>query len=217
MKKALILVEGQTEETFVKRVLGEYLTAKSIFVIPTIVTTKRVKTGADFKGGIISYAKVRDEIHKLLGVRSAQLVTTMLDFYALPLDFPNRHSQCGNPHEKVSSVEDAFNRDINNPRFFSYFSLHEFEGLLFSSPLVIARTLNETGKESILRRIRDSFPTPEDINDNPETAPSKRICKEFPRYEKVFHGAAIANRIGIDLMRRECPHFNEWLTRIEQL
>ncbi len=57
MKKVLILVEGQTEETFVKQVLSPYLNRFDIFIIPTIIVTKRVKIGADFKGGVPEYPK----------------------------------------------------------------------------------------------------------------------------------------------------------------
>ena len=217
MKKVLILVEGQTEEAFVKRVLAIHLVPYDILVNPIILTTKIVVNGPDSKGGSVSYRKVKREVQRLLGDTSTHLVTTMLDFYGLKNDFPMRDNSTGNPHEKVSRVEAAFNHDIDNPRFFSYFSLHEFEGLLFSSPSDIARIFNEPVKESILRRIRNSFPTPEDINDNPGTTPSKRICKEFPHYEKVFHGTAIASNIRLDMIRGECPHFNEWLTRIERL
>ncbi|MDP2984827.1 MAG: DUF4276 family protein [Candidatus Latescibacter sp.] len=217
MKKVLILVEGQTEEAFVKRVLAIHLAPYDIVVNPIILTTKIVVNGPDFKGGSLSYRKVKKEAQRLLGDTSTHLVTTMLDFYGLKNDFPMRDNSTGNPLEKVSRVEAAFNQDIDNPRFYSYFSLHEYEGLLFSSPSDIARIFNEPVKESILRRIRNSFPTPEDINDNPETVPSKRICMEFPQYEKVFHGSVIAGRIGLETMRRECHHFHTWLNRIEQL
>jgi trehalose-6-phosphate synthase len=56
---------------------------------------------------------------------------------------------------------------------------------------------------------------PEDINDNPETAPSKRIIHYFPVYQKVFQGIIAAKRIGIELMRKECSHFNSWLEHLE--
>jgi len=217
MKKALILVEGQTEEFFVKRVLADYLLSHGIIMIPAIVTTKRVKNGPDFKGGIISYQKVKKEILNLLGDTSARLVTTMFDFYGIPADFPGVCNMSGNPYDRVSKIEAGFNKDINDLRFFSYLSLHEFEGLLFSSPSVIARTLNDPEKEPVLKRIRNSFPTPEDINDNPETAPSKRIRREFPHYDKAAHGSIIAFRIGLQTMREQCPHFAEWLKRIEHV
>ncbi|GAX59856.1 periplasmic solute-binding protein [Candidatus Scalindua japonica] len=49
MKKALVLLEGQTEEAFVKRVLQEHLLKYNVSLIPTIVSTKRVKSGSDLR------------------------------------------------------------------------------------------------------------------------------------------------------------------------
>jgi len=65
--------------------------------------------------------------------------------------------------------------------------------------------------------VRDAFPTPEDINDDPATAPSKRIIQVCPSYRKVVQGTTAARRIGIEAMRRECPHFRNWLEQLETL
>ena len=68
-----------------------------------------------------------------------------------------------------------------------------------------------------LRAMRSNFDTPEDINDNYATAPSRRITNKLPRYSKVVHGPDIVAAIGLDAVRRECPRFNAWLTRLESL
>ncbi|MDD1760795.1 MAG: DUF4276 family protein, partial [Methanothrix sp.] len=65
--------------------------------------------------------------------------------------------------------------------------------------------------------IRDQFNTPEEINDGYETAPSKRIIRLFKSYQKVTDGYQIAQKIGIDVIRKECPHFNEWIGKLIQL
>ena len=61
--------------------------------------------------------------------------------------------------------------------------------------------------------------TPEKIDDGQHTAPSKRIINEIPEYKhaKATAGPIIANEIGLPTMRRKCPHFNEWLAKLEQL
>jgi len=217
MKKVLVLVEGQTEEAFVKRVLLEHLLKYNVSLIPTIVSTKRVKSGPNFKGGIVSYKKVRGDILRLLNDTSAALVTTMIDLYGLPDDFPGRSEARGTPQEKVRFIEDEFRVDIDNRRFHGYLSLHEFEGLLFSAPHIIAKTLNAQNREDEINRIRNSFSSPEEINDNPETAPSKRLLNIFPRYNKIFYGSIIAHRIGINTIRSECHHFDNWMTVLEDL
>ena len=52
MQKMLVLVEGQTEEKFVKEVLTPHLHNYGKYLIPTIVNTKKVKSGSNFKGGL---------------------------------------------------------------------------------------------------------------------------------------------------------------------
>jgi len=66
-----------------------------------------------------------------------------------------------------------------------------------------------------LSRIREGASSPEDIDDSPEMAPSKRILRILPDYEKALAGPAIAKRIGLPTLRRECPHFNQWIDKIE--
>lgn len=57
------------------------------------------------------------------------------------------------------------------------------------------------------------------INDNPATAPSKRIIALIPEYEgnKATVGAAIAGQIGVDTLKAHCRHFREWVSRLEAL
>jgi hypothetical protein len=39
----------------------------------------------------------------------------------------------------------------------------------------------------------------------------------MPDYQKTFHGPLIAAEIGLVALRGACPHFNEWLTKLEML
>ena len=68
-----------------------------------------------------------------------------------------------------------------------------------------------------LQNIRSQFPTPEDINDNSDTAPSKRIEKVIPRYKKKVDGPLLAMEIGLAKIRDKCPRFNGWVTNLESL
>jgi hypothetical protein len=56
---------------------------------------------------------------------------------------------------------------------------------------------------------------PEEINDDPLHAPSKLLEQLCPQYRKVAFGKSIAAAIGIRRIRSECPHFDEWLCRLE--
>ncbi len=211
MKNVLILVEGQTEERFVKIILFEYFLQKHICLIPRIIETKNVKSGPNYKGGINSYKKIKNDLIKLFGDTSAAAITTMIDYYGLPSDFPV-FDHTGSCYNQVEAAENAFSADINHPKFIPYIQLHEFEGILFSAPNAISSTMDTSGNSDLLvQKIRDSVRSPEEINNGPETHPSKRLLKLFPNYNKPFHGELISSRIGIDQLLKSCPHFSTWI------
>jgi len=214
MKKVLILVEGQTEERFVKVTLYNYLFKQGVLVIPCIIETKEVKSGPNFKGGINSYKKIKGDLRKLLRDTSATVVTTMIDYYGLPSDFPV-FNQGGDCYSKVESAEEAFAQDINNDKFLPYLQLHEFEGLLFSAPEEISNTMDTSGRSiTRVQSIRNGFNSPEEINDGIQTHPSERILALFPNYNKPFHGELISSRIGVDQLLIDCSHFSQWIKKL---
>jgi hypothetical protein len=211
-----VLVEGQTEEAFVRDVLFGHFYERGIVLQPTLVVTKRVKSGGHFKGGVVSYHQVRGDVRRLLGDTSAVVVTTMLDYYGLPNDFPgkNDHLSKKGCYERVAYVERAFAKEIDHPRFRPHLMLHEFEALLFTDPASF-ESLFGAGCAQKLGQIRDQFGSPEEIDEGPETAPSKRLRDVFPRYQKPQHGPQAAQIIGLAKMRAACAHFDAWLTLLE--
>ena len=217
MKKVHILVEGQTEERFVNDILAKYFSSKEVYLNPIVSTTKRIKSGKKFRGGITSYKKIKQDILPLINDTSSILVTTMIDLYGLPSDFPGKANAPSQPDHLLSHLESAFESDINSKKFKAFFVKYEFEGLLFSNPDEIAKKLTNKKLLKELWKIRKSFETPEDINNNPSTAPSKRILRLFNDYDKVSDGAIIANRIGLPVLRKECKHFDKWITFIENI
>jgi hypothetical protein len=150
----------------------------------------------------------------------------MIDFYGLGPGFPGTPLP---PHlsniQKVEHIERAIKDDIcgripdfrPDVRLIPYLSLHEYEGLLFSDPDALAQALNQANLAHRFRQIRNDFPTPEDIDDSPENAPSKRVIAIYPAYRKVIEGTLAAKAVGIERMRQECGHFQQWLERIEAL
>ena len=218
MKRVLILVEGQTEERFVKDVLCDHLWARGIDPIPKVATTKRVKRGQDFKGGITDYQKVENDLRRLLGDTAVVSVTTFIDYYALPSDFPGMSNRPnGLPLNRARHVEKVWEQKIGHDRFRAYLMIHEYEALLFTKPDELSTALYQPAALPQLQAIRTSFRSPEDINDNPLTAPSKRILQLLPGYQKTLHGPLVTKRVGLETLRRECPHFNEWLSWLESL
>jgi len=219
VRKVLILVEGQTEERFVKDVLQPLLWTRGIHPEPKIVTTKLVKVGPQFKGGVSTFRKIETDICRLLGDSDAALVTTMFDYYGLPDDFPGGQDLRGrNSLERAKELEAALEKHLDRgPKFLAYLMIHEFEALLFSSPSILAQVMNAPTYGSRLQAIRGQFSTPEDINDAPATTPSRRVLDLFPGYRKRLHGSLTTGRIGLATIRRECSHFNEWVTKLERV
>jgi hypothetical protein len=95
--------------------------------------------------------------------------------------------------------------------------MHEFEGLLFSDCEALSRGVGRPELRPHFEGIRNQFLTPEEINDSPETAPSKRMESLIPGYEKPLLGILAALEIGLDRIRTECPHYNAWLSNLESL
>jgi hypothetical protein len=93
--------------------------------------------------------------------------------------------------------------------------MHEFEGLLFSSPEALASCLQDkTLANWATEVLTNANGNPEAIDDSPETAPSRRLL-EHSQYRKTIHGPMIAERIGLGEIRTKCPGFDAWLAMIE--
>ena len=215
MKRVYVMVEGQTEETFVREVLYDHFLRISIYIDAILVETKR-----GFKGGLRSYAKVKPQIIRQCREKQTAWVTTLFDLYGLPNDFPAKNSDAyaglATGQQKAVYLQAALAQDINEFNFIPNLLVHEFEALLFSNVQPFADWTD--GKTvQFLQQIAETFQAPEDINDSPQTAPSKRILQLMPEYNKVVQGTLIASDIGLDQIRAKCAHFDEWVKNLERL
>jgi hypothetical protein len=148
--------------------------------------------------------------------------TTMFDLYRLPTDFPD-HQQARafpDPYERVRTLQEAFARNIDRPRFVPYIQLHEFETLLLADPRELLVQFPASPKEvrQLTNEISD-FASPELVDDGENTAPSKRIIRLIPEYKgrKSSAGPVVAASIGLTRLRARCPHFAAWLSKLESL
>jgi len=223
MKRLLVLVEGQTEQRFFNLILSPHLQTRNTSASCTMICTSAVLGQRKFRGGHgHRWVLVERDIKKLLG-SNPDAVSTMLDLYGFPKDMPGFPTQLP-PAATDRGVlfETALSTAINDQRFIPGILVHEFEGLLFSEPNQIAQQAlpDESSRRSAvqaLQAIRESFPSPEDINQGTQTAPSKRISGVIPSYAKVRHGVTIANNIGLNTIRKHCFVFNEWVHRLESI
>ena len=220
MTRVYIVVEGATEESFVSRVLAPVLWPSNVFLSPITLGDP------GHKGGNTNYARVKKDVVKLLKQDHSAYCSTMLDFYGIGGGFPGTPQPPNLPNlDKVVRIENAVKADIvaqvadarPDIRFLPYLQLHEYEALLFSDPAAFASAIGQPHLSQQFEMIRRSFPTPEDINDDPNTAPSKRVLNAYPSYAKVVDGTVAARAVGVDRMRRECHHFDEWVAWLEAL
>jgi hypothetical protein len=226
MPRLLIHVEGQTEEGFVNEVLRDHLVAKGYHAVEArIVGNARLR---ERRGGIRAWSSVKMDIARHLKEDPGCVATTLVDYYGLPQGegraWPGRAKAATLPAaEKAQCLEDAVLADLTAAmgsrfdarRFIPFVVMHEFEGLLFSDCAAFSRGIGRPGLESGFQGIRDQFPTPEEIDDSPVTAPSKRVEALMPEYEKPLFGVLAILEIGLARIRAECPHFNGWLARLE--
>lgn len=226
MARLLVHVEGQTEEDFVNDILCGYLVEKGYqSVSARIVGNNRLRA---YRGGIRRWPSVRKDIVMHLRQDLGCIATTMVDFYALPQNGPGAWPGRAlavqqSTQEKARIVESALLQDVSSEmgddfdskRFVPFVMMHEFEGMLFSDCSAFGEGIGKPHLEAAFTRIRNAFGTPEDINDSPLTAPSKRIEQVFPSYEKPLLGTLAVLTIGLARIRSECPHFDAWLGRLE--
>jgi len=214
-----VLVEGQTELNFVKEILAEHLTGFGVVVLPRMVETSRTKRKT-YRGGLSNFDKAfRDLARWIQEDKKASWFTTMFDLYALPNSFPDYAiaSKQADPLKRVTTLEAAFGKKVNSHKFVPYIQLYEFETLIFADPQALSLEYldrkNEIGQLAELAKRME----PETINNNRDTSPSHRITKLIGEYDKATSGVSVVKQIGIPKIREKCPHFNEWLKRLESL
>ena len=211
MTRLCIICEGQTELGFVKELLVPHLQTFDINAHPSLLKARPGQRG----GGSVSVRRLGEHIRN--EYRNANFLTTLVDYYG----FENIN---GRP--KAQLEQDILNKaqTLIGPRFNAhyvrpYVQMYEFEALLFSDISKFELLSDNWNNESQtrLQQICDAFETPEDINNSPRTAPSKRLHGIFPGYGKTLDGPLIARDIGLDTIREKCPLFNNWIGQLEKL
>jgi len=216
MKRLIVICEGPTEKEFCRDMLAPHFLKKNIIIVASTIKHSG--------GGIVPWRILKDQIEKHLHERDA-VVTTFIDYYGIKDEhgFPGWDASNKVVHniDKVHILEHAMYEDLPDEcryRFIPNLQLHEFESLLFSDVDVFAQNFEAHEMDLVeLKNIVAEFPNPEDINNNPKTAPSKRIENAVEGYRKVLFGNCLAMDIGLDKMRQKCPHFNEWVSNLEKI
>lgn len=216
MKRIIVIGEGQTEQSFCNDVLQPHFNKRSIYIQNPVIKKNN--------GGIVNWEALKQQIELHLLQDSTAFVTTLIDYYGIyeHHNYPGWKDAQKLPdkNKRMEMLESAMLNDIQpalQGRFIPYVQLHEFEGLLFSDLEVFDRNFekNEFADYDYLEQTVQTNPNPEMINDNNETAPSKRLSRSIRGYDKVIYGSLLAQEIGISKMRSKCPRFNAWITKLE--
>lgn len=203
MKRVLVYCEGPTEETFVKKILAPALYSYEVYLSPSSC------------GGVSKYSIIKQDLIRYCKSDPDAVITTMLDYYRLPSRTPGMDYTGGKDiYDRVAHVEAAILEDIGEQNLIPNVMLHEFEALLFSKPECFSYCGLSSRQMRELHGIRLRAESPEHIDNGINTAPSKRIISIYPEYTKVLDGYQIAEDIGLETMRHECKHFNEWIEKL---
>jgi hypothetical protein len=224
MKRLYLTVEGQTEAAFATMVLVPHLANYNVFLYPPRFTgLHRRRRGRIPQGGLLNtFAHALADIQTWLKEdRSPDArFSTMVDLYSLPNDYPGFAAGIARPNgrEKADALQQSLAQLIADPRFIPYLQCHEFEALVLADPVRIG-TLYDVPNRAMqaLCEECDSFACPEEINLGQHSHPKYRIMQKVEGYDENVAGPLLTQAIGLATLRVRCPHFGEWLTRLEQL
>lgn len=216
MRYLHILCEGPTEEAVVLKVVAPHFDPLKVHVTYSIFTTSRPAGGPAFKGGLARWPKLERELRLLLRNSATTVLTTMLDYYGFPAGAPGMADRPrGSPYDRVRHVESAIAAAIGSPRLLPNLLLHEMEAWVLADCAGLGVVMGNPRPAEELARIVRMQDGPELVNGGPDTAPSKRIMRAYPDYNKVTDGPQVIKDAGLDAVRRRCPHADGWLREVE--
>ena len=176
MKRLIMICEGPTEQAFTKANLQVHFMNKGIYLQTPLKKASR--------GGIVKWNKLKVQVETHLKAEKDAMVTTFIDYYGMyaKFQFPG-WDEAHNSRDKnlcLDLLEKSMLLDIDEnlrPRFIPYLQLHEFEGLLFNDISIFTNQI-PPGDLVGLDELKETFAqydNPEMINNDRETAPSRRL------------------------------------------
>lgn len=228
------IVEGQTENAVLKKLIAPYLGARGVDFHVPIVRIGRGRGGVRF----LEADELFDQIRRFLKDRRQPYVTTLFDYYAFPTseskgwEFVAKlkgEASFRGAEVVVEMIENEIHaravEGIDMPnitaRLIPYVQLHELEALFFAEPKKMAAAFGSPAMAKRFTEAVEQCGGCEKIDDKPQTAPSKRIQAAFPGYIKgssdFAHGPRIAENLDLATVRTQCPRFNSWLAKLESL
>lgn len=221
MTRLYVLVEGQTEERIASALLAEHLRSHGVESAFIAVETARAAHGKKHAGGG-SWSTWKRNFERLKAQHPGNDVrfSSWFDLFRLPKDFPglDRHGNDKDTVRRAEKLEASMADAIGDWRFVPYLQRHEVEALVLASLDSLSSLLDPSERDAVdaLREALGSL-RPEDVNDGPETAPSRRLEAHIKEYRKVLHGPLAIEGHGLAGVRAACPRFDAWVGRLEKL
>jgi len=195
MMRLGVSVEGPTEREFVIRVLKPHLLKHGWDIVKPV----------SLNGGV-SLRRFTEEIRCLSP--QFEWVITLYDLYK----FEGREGRNADTLEQAMQTEAGA---MNN--LLPYVQQYEFEALVFADPQKLVEEFQAPKALGELKKILIECGSPENINHDYHSIPSRRLQRIFPKYDKVVHGAQIAGKIGLPCIAAHCPRFAVWLSKLETM
>ena len=215
-KRMVILVEGESELRFVQQMMIPrlYGVAKKGWSIESckIISNRKLNK----KGGNVNYDYLCNDVARF-AAQGCLVITTFLDFFRLPNNFPGYTNDANCFHEIEKEMGADLRRKIPELQLFiPYIQKHEFEALLFSSMDGFEYLIDDESQLEKIKEIVGNYPNPEDINGGASTAPSKRLLDIF-NYNKAADSVDMLEINGLDVILTKCPRFAAWFSRLAEI
>ncbi len=220
--EVIVFAEGQSDESFIKRVVAPALHPHQVYLKPRTLHTSR-----DSTGGAINFDRLCYNVRNTLRQSNHTYLTTFFDLYALDTQMPGVSTvgQFASPLQKAAHIEAALHAALvrelgfRPDRLITHIQPYELEGLFFSNTVALSQAVPGWSPSAAdLRAVRESVESPEHINDGFHTKPSARLSNLLkPAYRKTSHAPVIGQHIGLSTIVSECAHFRQWIDRLGRL
>ena len=145
MKRVVFIVEGDTEVSFIQKCVIPYLYLKG-FTNPMnaqkILTNRKRNTmnaqkiltnrKLNKKGGNVGFDYLKNDVARVAATGNV-LITTLLDFFRLPVDFPGYTTDSLKLAELETKMKEAISVVMDASCFLPYIQRHEVESLMFTN------------------------------------------------------------------------------------
>ena len=152
--RLVFIVEGDCEVTFINKMIIPYL-YKYVGTYQWSMNAQKITTNRKLnrKGGNVNYTYLKNEVERVAAQQGNVWITTFLDFFRLPNDFPNYSLECRN----IDAIEEGIKSDLGYERLVPYIQKYEFETLLFVSMDGFNLLLDDSGQLDQIQELPEQF------------------------------------------------------------